>query len=367
MNCKFVEAWFPEPSVFDGTYANRDEGTCGWLARSTVARAKDCRRFLNEHISKLPEHYQKKVVHDLRNRWQSAFFELLTARLLQELGASVRFEDPALSGRQPDFLATFPMGRVIVEAKAPLINRVAKLEEEIRQPLLRIIESSLPFGWMVGVWQLPNIKQADSKRAFKSRVREMLNVSPSSPEDRDVELVSEFPQGTLHLHLFPTGKEHKRLGLEAPMSLVDNTEQRIRHVVSKARQQVRGSQFPVLLAIHASGLCSDLEDFDHALYGRNFERLDGNHKVVETGFMADGEFSNKGNKAPTYAGVLAFLNVNFHVCSSPVLYRHPRFQGVLPRSLLQLEQRWFDVAEEGIQGEPSMVPTLIEKLNLVNA
>ncbi len=280
----------------------------------------------------------------------------------------MRFEEEAnSSGSQPDFLAKFPDGGVIVEAKAPLINSVAKMEEQIRQPLLKIIESSLPFGWMVGVLELPDIKQADSKRAFKSRVREMLNLPPPGPKDRDVELVSEFPQGTLHLHLFPTGKDHKRLGLEAPISLVDNTEQRIRRVVSKARQQVRGSQFPVLLAIHASGFCSDLEDFDCALYGRSFEQLGQDRKVMATGFLVDGEFNTNSDRAPTYAGVLAFLNVNFHVCSAPILYRHPRFQGLLPKSVLQLEQRWFDVREKRIQSEPSKVPTLIEKLSLVNA
>jgi hypothetical protein len=362
-----VGAWFPEPSLVDDTYKRRGEDTVTWLARSTIARARECRRFLNEHISKLPTECQEKVVHDLRNRWHSAFFELLTARILQELGASLRFENAGPSGRRPDFLAEFPDGSVIVEAKAPLINSVAKMEEEVRLPLLEIIESSLPFGWMVGVWQLPNIRPADSKRAFKRRVGEMLSLSPPGPDDKDVELIHEFPQGTLHLHVFARGKEHKRLGLEAPISLVDNTEQRIRHVVSKARGQVRGSQFPVLLAIHASGFCSDLEDFDCALYGRSFEQLGRDRGVIAKGFRMDGEFNNKSDRAPTYAGILAFLNVNFHVCSSPVLYRHSRFQGALPRSLLQLEQRWFDMSGRRIESERSKVPTLIEKLNLVSA
>lgn len=194
-----------------------------------------------------------------------------------------------------------------------------------------------------------------------------LTCHPPRPEDRDIELVAEFPQGTLHLHLSPTGKEHKRLGLEAPISLVDDTEQRIRHIVAKARKQVRASASPVLLAIHASGFCSDLEDFDHALYGRSFEQLDRGHRVVATGFRADGEFSNKRNKPPTYAGVLAFLEMNFHCCSSPILYLHPRFQGVLPKSLMNLGQRRFDSAEEKIRSAPSKLPKLIEKLNLVNA
>jgi len=307
------------------------------------------------------------MVHSLEERWESAFFELLTARILQELGASVEFEDASSSGSHPDFLATFSDGAVIVEAKAPVINSAAEKTSEVRQPLSKIIESSLPPGWMVGVWDLPDIGPADSKKAFKRKVSEMLNLPPPRPEDRDRELVAEFPQGTLHLHLFPTGKEHQRLGLEAPISLVDNTEPRIRHIVAKARKQVRASEFPVLLAIHASGVCSDLEDFDHALYGRGFEELDRDHRVVATGFRADGEFSNKSDKPPTYAGVLAFLEMNFHCCSSPVLYLHPRFQGVLPKSLMDLERRWFDSAEGKIRSGLLEVPRLIEKLNLVNA
>lgn len=367
MNAQFVGSWLSEPSLSDETYKNREEDTPAWLRRSTIARARDCRRFLNEHISKLPTHHQKKMVHSLEERWESAFFELLTARILQELGALVEFEEANSSGSHPDFLATFSDGAVIVEAKAPVINSTAEKISEIRQPLSKIIASSLPPGWMVGVWDLPDIGPADSKKAFKRKVCEMLNLPPPRPEDRDIELVAEFPQGTLHLHLSPTGKEHKRLGLEAPISLVDDTEQRIRHIVAKARKQVRASASPVLLAIHASGFCSDLEDFDHALYGGSFEQLDRGHRVVATGFRADGEFSNKRNKPPTYAGVLAFLEMNFHCCSSPILYLHPRFQGVLPKSLMNLGQRRFDSAEEKIRSAPSKLPKLIEKLNLVNA
>lgn len=87
MNAQFVGSWLSEPSLSDETYKNREEDTPAWLRRSTIARARDCRRFLNEHISKLSTHHQKKMVHSLEERWESAFFELLTARILQELGA----------------------------------------------------------------------------------------------------------------------------------------------------------------------------------------------------------------------------------------------------------------------------------------
>ena len=76
--------WLPEPSAPDDTYAGRDEHALDWLARSTIARAKACRRFLNEHLSKLPAGTQRKMLHDLRYQWHSTFFELIVARLLQE-------------------------------------------------------------------------------------------------------------------------------------------------------------------------------------------------------------------------------------------------------------------------------------------
>ncbi len=82
--------------------------------------------------------------------------------------------------------------------------------------------------------------------------------------------------------------------------------------------------------------------------------------------MPSGLFSKKSDKAPTYAGVLAFLTVGFNTCFGPVLYRHPRYLGTLPEALLQLEQRTYNESINTIQIEPSKVPDLIDGLNLVN-
>jgi hypothetical protein len=62
---------------------------------------------LNEHLSKLPAGTQSKMLHDLRYTWHSTFFELIVARLLQELGASLVFEGSNREGRRPDFTAQF--------------------------------------------------------------------------------------------------------------------------------------------------------------------------------------------------------------------------------------------------------------------
>ena len=82
--------------------------------------------------------------------------------------------------------------------------------------------------------------------------------------------------------------------------------------------------------------------------------------------MPNGIFNNKSDKAPIFAGVLAFLTVGFNVCVGPVLYRHPRFLGTLPNALLQLEQRSYNESINRIQTEASKVPDLIDRLNLVN-
>ncbi len=47
--------WFPEPSRVDDTYAYRGEPPTDWLKRSTVSRAREARRFLNENLAKIPQ------------------------------------------------------------------------------------------------------------------------------------------------------------------------------------------------------------------------------------------------------------------------------------------------------------------------
>jgi hypothetical protein len=87
---------------------------------------------------------------------------------------------------------------------------------------------------------------------------------------------------------------------------------------------------------------------------------------VGTGFARDGIFNEKRDKIPTLAGVLAFLTVSFNACTAPVLYRHPRFSGVLLKAILQLEQRMYNEESNEIQIQPSKAQGLVERLNFVN-
>jgi hypothetical protein len=80
-----------------------------------------------------------------------------------------------------------------------------------------------------------------------------------------------------------------------------------------------------------------MEDFELALFGHH-TRV-GADRSKEVCFSADGVFARLGAEAPTYAGVLAFKNVDFRYQGEPVLFAHPRFQGALPETFGILEVR----------------------------
>ena len=357
--------WLPEPSSEDTSYPGRGEHALDWLARSTVHRAKECRRFLNENLSKLPPNAQLVLQHALRERWHSAFFELIVARCLQELGAMVTIERITTEGTRPDFLAQFPDGPVVVEAVAPVFNAETSEEAKWRVPLLNVIENYAPYGWYVGVWELPRIGPRNSQRLFKSKVASMLAIGPPHEGEIERELMEELPEGIIHLYLWPAPPGKHPLRTEPPLSVIDNSETRIRYAVKQKKRQVRSSDAPVLLAIFASGISSDLEDFDHALFGRTFERVDWHGRSLETGFQADGAFTVRRTEPPIFAGVIAFLEADFPGVGEPVLYQHPRFVGSLPKALLTLEQRLFDKSANQIRQQPSISVNLFEGLRFV--
>lgn len=363
-----IATWLSEPSTPDPTYAHRGEHILDWLARSTLPLAVEYRRFLNGNIAALPHSAQPQFRDALRDKWQSTFLELIVARSLQELGASISIEDSTKSGKRPDFMARFADGRVTVEAVSPVVNAETKGEETERVPLLNIIEEQVPEGWYVGVWELPNIGHADSKREFKRTVARLLALSPPQKDAHSFELIEELPQGVIHLYLWPAPPGSHRLAWESSYTVLDNSEARIQYVLRDKRRQVRDSGAPVLLAIHASGIGSELEDFDRALFGRTYERRDWQHRLIETGFDADGAFTyNLLRKVTpsTYAGVLAFLEVGFLGVSDPVLYLHPRFSGVLPEALLQLEKHIYDAETCSIRIERAKAAGLLDGLGFV--
>ena len=367
--------WFPEPATRDESWANRGESTCEWLARSTLPRAREARRFLNGNLARLPVEAQSHLAHALQHRWRSAFFEIVLARLLQEGGAALELEIANAEGRRPDFLARFDDVIVIVEAISPVFNRAMNDEFKAKDGLLEIVEQLTPDGYRIGTWRLPNIGLSDSRKEFKHTIREMMApfaseaATPASAEG--IELYKQISSGEISLRLFPAhaARGESRRSLFGPaVSGADDSTSRIVYALHRKRSQVRSSDAPVLLAIDAGSLSCDLEDFDQALIGHSFMRLNIHHCPVEVGFHLDGMLWRRSDETtpPTYAGVLAFFNVGFYEPPPPVLYPHPRFTGVLPEAVQRLSCRTFCAETQRIEQQPAQDDGALERLHFVS-
>jgi len=362
--------WFPEPTQADDTYLSRGEQITNWLKRSTIPGAKECRRFLNENLTSLPSGYQPVLYQALHDRWHSAFFELIVARTLQVLGAEIDIEPSSEAGTRIDFLARFSDHTVSVEAVAPVFNADVGKTAARRAPLLEIIESLAPTGWRVMVVELPDIGPSDSRRQFRKTVRQLFKTAPPKSWSGSKDLIAELPSGEVRLRLLPERDPGAPVGpavvTEPALSAFDNSEQRIRRAINRKRRQGRNVATPAILAVHATGISSEFEDFDLALYGREVTVAEAEtYQIVGTRFQADGVF-NRGGKEPTFAAVLAFVNVNFPGGPDPVLYLHPRFRGDLPDSLMCIERRSYNSNAETVVVRPSRKTSFLKQLGFVS-
>jgi hypothetical protein len=326
------EVWFPEPSVTDDSWSGRDEPIFQWLHRSTICRAQAARQFLNFNLSQLPEAWRNRLYHDLKHRWQSAFFELIVARTLQVLGAELRVEEPTATGRRPDFQAIFPSGTVIVEATSPLIDCEIDKHSTNSAPLLQIVEDLAPQGATIMVKMLPTIGPADSKRTFKHIVSELLKV-PAPQGDEIRNLRTDTDQGPIELTLLARQEGWPVIGGGPGIAYFSDRLIRIHRAIRKKRQQVRGVLYPVLLAIDGNWRC-EIKDVDQVLFGSTVQY---SHGAVE--FMADGEFAKSQSQSPTYTAVLFYSEISFSCRAEPVLYQHPKRVGSLPAAFDAVRQR----------------------------
>jgi len=360
--------WLPEPSVEDQTYAKHGEHTLDWLYRSTNPRAVECRRFLNENVAALPESFQGNLKRELRNRWASAFFELVVARTLQEMGATLAVEELLSDGKRPDFTAAFPDGIVIVEANAPIINRAMKEEMRKKEELLAIVDSYKPVGWHIVAYRLPNIGHAESKKEFKKVIKEILSVSPPLSNDQSIEVKREIDSGVIDLCLYADNSGDGGPSSGPIYTVCGDAQEKIRYAVKNKRRQVRNAQYPAVLAIQGEEMFTDPEDFDRALFGDTMEKFDEYHRLVETRFKESGALlSNSGrDQEPTFAAVLVFPTVGFARCSAPILYWHPRATTTLPASFHVVEQRRYNREACEIQSTAASNSNLMDGLHCVN-
>ena len=307
-----IAAWYPEPTTVDDTFAVRGESSTSWMSRSTVPRAREMRRFFNENLACLPPNFQRYLHHTLKleQRHQSALFELVVARTLQILGATIVVEPDSAAGTRIDFEARFPDGAISVEAKSPVFMGYLGDTIRGRNPLLDIIEGLVPDGWTAWVSELPNIGPADSKRSFKSAVETMLgDISPPKEGTSSQTLSREIDVGTVTIELYPKRTGGSPIGVEPVLSWVGSDGiDRIRRAVKAKRRQARNADLPTLLAIGvAAGIArTDIEDFDRALYGERVAIVGMNRQIMAEEFRATGIFARESSDPSTYAGLLAF-------------------------------------------------------------
>jgi hypothetical protein len=365
-------AWFPEPSRADDTYANRGELVTDWLKRSTVPRAREVRRFLNENLAKIPQDHQLVLYRALNERWHSAVPELIVARTLQLLG-DIEAEPESEAGTRIDFRACFADGEVGVEVVSPVFDPDASEVMKRHRPLLEIIESLAPTGWRIMVDSLPDLGPSDSKRAFKAAVERLLDTEPPEPAAGFKRVETRLPEGKLRLGILPqraSGDEGRVIMSEPAVAAWNISEEKIRKAIKKKRKQGRNVEIPSILAVYANGISTTFEDFDHALYGREVgflgtETASGALGVSGSGFHADGVF-NKGEGDPTWAAVLAFINVYLGGGSDPVLYLHPRFRGDLPGMITSIERRSYDPVAGSVDIVPTRRPGFMRGLSFVS-
>jgi hypothetical protein len=354
--------WFREPLQQDISIL-AGETIFDWLNRDTSSRAYEIRKFLNFHINKLPIDWQEKMFQDLKYKWNSAYFELVCARVLQELGVEeLKIEqnklnsDESASLRKPDFTTKFPNSSCfIVEATSTETDKAFKDEISAKNPLYQIIESHLPVGFAYDVFSLPNIGPSDSKKKFSNVLKERFRSLQQNSQRIDIEIDS----GLISLQVYPFDTEYPcQFDMSYPTTFSNNSKNKdiIVKAINRKRTQVRDSILPVILAINTIGISAKEVDFDRALFGAWV-----GHKILGTkeprpSFDPNGIFTKRQtNKPPTYSGILAFFNIGPSGGQyEPVLYVHPDSTFEMPKELLQFKtKRYCKLKNEITIQEPS--------------
>ena len=354
--------WIKEPIIVDETYASYDESTIDWLRRSTNKRATDSRIFLNHNLGKIPKQYRELIIDRLTQDWRSGLFELILARYLQELGANLLYEKPIQGGKRPDFTTVFDDGSIIVEAISPIFNSELIKEQKNNAPLIKYIEKNKPPGWLVLLLRLPNIGPSDSKKEFQKKIDYIFeNVRSTSENKLSISETTTF--GEIALECTRTKEDYKRIGGGPILTSWDDTEERIKHALNKKRPQVREANIPVILAINTSGISSEIEDFNQALYGHSVDVIDvRNLRKRDSYFKEDGLFTRKKSIDPTYAGIFACFNYGLAGGPPPILFHNPNYVDYLPKALLQLKQRNYNFDSQSIVKENLKNSELLSKL-----
>ena len=363
--------WLSDPEVEDTSIKN-EERPMDWLRRNTSLKAKKSRSFMNFHIEELPKEWitpenpKEGLKYDLEHRWESAFFELVCARVLQKLGASLDVEiekktsDGTPTRSKPDFTATFPDWPIIVEARSTILDPEGRKTSKDQSHLIEILKDQIPQCWSFLVWSLPKIGPNDSKKEFKKAITDIVKMLHSLEETNSIQITKVISSGDIYLEMIP--KESSDSWLARPGHYPpDDARGKIKNAIHAKREQARKSNIPAILALNINGMGASYEDFDQVLFGYSW----WHHDFGTTGFEANGLFTGKANKhaPPTFAGLIAFFNVGLQGWEAdPILYINPHFKGELPSSLLRLERRLYDYEKNIIIGVKTQYPNLRKEM-----
>ena len=347
------ELYFPEPTIPDATWSRyADSGRqIEWLDRSTLERAVRIREFLNRSLNALPPVAAANLAHRFRRDppFGRVFFELLVGRFLQVLGADVDHQPHGLCGAS-------------VEATSPAYNQAAELERRRREALLGVVERAAPAGWWIIPRRLPRFRLEDHTRAFRQLVRELLSNMPDPSGysfDHRLRREGHTAGGPLVLELWPGDWTDGPIAMASMGAHMDDSALRVAVAARAKRHQARA--FPgeaVLLAIDAPFGGPDLEDFDAALLGQTVMHIGRDRGIAGYSFRPNGALATQ--RAPEYAGVLAFGRVGIFGAGDPTLYHHPRYAGVMPAELKVLRQRRLeDAAIRDVPASQSGLANLI--------
>lgn len=356
-----MEPCFPEPTADDERPGLMDETRPAFLRRSTWVRAADLRRFYNVNLSRLPVDIGSRLCRDLRvDSTGSKHFELVVGRFLQELGArSIEYEVPGSEGRRIDWLARFDDGPVSVEACVPIANRVLGDSMKRTQETVAMAVRLAPPGWHVLVTSVPMFGPNERKTELRLALQRLYASVPKAEAPGHITLAQTFPNGELDLTLFRLGdpSQPAEYGGGPAVGYMDDTSSVIRNAVEGKRRQARGAVKPVLLALCTNGFGAlEVDKFDVGLLGHTtYRAVSGDLAFDPTGVFGG------GSGEPTFAGALAFAELQMRGGPDPILYVHPRYQGRLPAALLKLRRR-FPVAH-GTGDKPATVSGILDRLD----
>lgn len=261
--------------------------------------------------------------------------------MFQEIGYNINYEPILGSGKTPDFLINTSLGEYVIECISPIFNsEVGNYYKQIT-PLIDIVRRYVPANWRVLIENLPDIGFNDSKKQFKSFLKNELQKLSKEDGKAGIPIGKEFPQGNLELTLFFKPERSEPILNYPPYAYMENSVSRIKHALDEKRKQLRSITQPVILAIQGSATGTDLEDFDQVLFGHSYEMMGANREVVKNGFKPDGIFISDNTK-PTFQGVLAFHEVGFQQLRKPTLYLHEQATAELQEIFNAFHIRFYD-------------------------